>query len=84
MLRWRCRNVSAKLYIGEINQKYGRFLIHSVSTDNTYAALNKRKWNNIEPSDLQINEFICSSLGDKLNLIFQELRFIRGNQEHRD
>ena len=43
--------------------------------------MNKRKRNNTEQSDLQINEFICSSSDDKLNLIFQELRSIRGNQE---
>ena len=66
--------------------------LYSVSTDNTYAVLgedkmahefqmNKRKRNNTEQSDLQINEFICSSSDDKLNLIFQELRSIRGNQE---
>ena len=66
--------------------------VYSVSTDNSYAALcednmaretqmNKRKRNNTEQSDLQISEFMNSSATDKLNLIFHELRYIRGNQE---
>ena len=66
--------------------------VYSVSTDNSYAALcednmaretqmNKRKRKNTEQSDLQISEFMNSSTTDKLNLIFHELRYIRGNQE---
>lgn len=46
-----------------------------------FQVVNKRKRNNTEQSDDRVYMFIKSSSDDKLNIIYDELFSIRGNQE---
>ena len=85
------------LYIGclvlQLSQKMCSNMRYNVSTDNAFVPLLseemagdgfqtvKRKRNNTGYGEERVSHFMDSSATDKLNLIFNELQMIRGNQE---